>query len=132
VRPIGNCPGLYPLETASRNVSLATVGDFLIVASGRYGDAIKEITAVSQMERPSNFRLHYLFVDVNGLRKPYHQATFSFPDRIPPSSLTIEADSAGVWELTFTDTLSVVRYNINGMVFRAKVGVKEAGVMLFQ
>jgi hypothetical protein len=131
VSPEPNCPGVYPLETVARTISFGTVGHYFVVAAGRYGEIRKQVVVVSSVPRPPDFRLRFYFIDQLGAKNPGVQTRFWFPDRNPDESQTVQSDTAGYWSLTFTDTLSYVRYGINGMVFVAQKGIKESGIFLF-
>jgi hypothetical protein len=79
----------------------------------------------------STYHLRFFFVDPSGLKYPGVSTRFWFPDRIPDGSVTIQSDTSGYWQLEFTDTLTSVRYGINGMIFSAEAGVREYGILIF-
>ena len=131
VIPQSICLPSYPIQTITREASFSARGRYEIVASGRFGDLRKSVIAVSSLQPSGQYRLQFLFQDAVGLPKVNQTTNFLFPDKVPNGLMSIQSDSAGKWETTFSDTLPRVRYTIGGMTFEAVKGIPESGVLYF-
>lgn len=124
------CPNEVTFLTVQTTVQFPSAGEYTLVGHGRFRDIKKKVVVLSTYNAPLTYRFRYKFLRVNGLPSAYQTADFTFPDRLPPETTPIQADSNGIWETTLTDTIPRLRYQLAGLDFEAVRGMKEDGIIL--
>ena len=69
-------------------------------------------------------------MDSQGFQVPLQPAVIAFPDK--NLTLNITADSTGVWDTTFIESGTRLRYTLNGSAFEATKGIPSNAIVWLQ
>ena len=97
------CPALNSVSTETTEVQLNTIGNYELVADGRFGQLTKNVMVVTTMPPSQVYTFRFQFQNLQRLPKAFQYALFSFLDRTPVQTVYIYSDSSGTWDTTFVD-----------------------------